>query len=585
MTQDHDFFKPDSVDEQVDQFSLGFPDKLRTSPEQMGTPAQTETRHIKEIQAYYQIERQQDASMHLVKELQAYYQTERQQNLGFLEHARQRIAAHQPASHAAAQARNPVLSPPVLRSPHERTRIMQNRLTTDNSKGRTFARGIGLLAAAMVAALLVGGMAAVFTLAHQSTASKQKNTRAAANAALTPTQPVLPSVGSSPGLYLITQADSQQNSQVTKVDKSTGKVLWNSFLGTSESPTVVADNIVFGASGGRNVYGSSATSPKNDDSSIYALNAENGARIWQTDLGADFVQGRNLGILGTPIFANGMIYVTSSAGKVYELNAANGALIWTYDAHTTNVDSSGASNFLATPAIANGVVYGAILNKLYAINAQTGTEIWSVSESAQYSFGSLTVDNGTIYLSEAPPSTHTSNNPFQSYIVAYSTSHGTRLWKSSGFYWAGFLNNAPVVANGLVYVANVYTGIYALDGQTGHTKWQHVMGTDAFNNSNGCSWPVVVARVVYANCGNPNAQTQHINAYDTTAGTLLWSQASIANPAGVSNGVLYGTSYPGLVFWVNIPDGAPISHHTYGVLIKSKVGSMWAPEPALTLVP
>jgi len=585
MTQDHDFFTPDSVDEQVDQFLPGFPGRLQTGPEQMGTPAQTETRHLKEIQAHSQVERQQDASMHLVKELQTHYQIELQQNLDFLEHARQRIAAHQPASHAAEQTRHPVVSQSVLRSPHERTRIMQNQLTTDNARGRTFARGIALLAAAIVTALLVGGMATVFTLAHQNTANKPKNTHAAAHVTLTPTQPVLPSVGSSPGLYLITQADSQQNSQVTKVDKSTGKVLWNAFLGFSESPAVVADNIVFGASGGSNADGPGATSPANDDSFIYALNAENGSRIWRTDLGADFVQGRNLGILGTPIFANGMIYVTSSAGKVYELNAANGAIIWTYNTHTTNVDSSGASSFLATPAIANGVLYGAMLNKLYAINAQTGAEIWSVAESAQYSFGSLTVENGTIYLSAAPPSTHTSNNPFQSYIFAYATSHGTRLWESSGFYWAGFLNNAPVVANGLVYVANIYTGIYALDAQTGHMKWQHVLGTNAFTNSAGCSWPVVAAHVVYANCGNANAQTQHINAYDATAGALLWSQASLANPAGVNNGVLYGTSFPGLVFWVNIASGAPISQHTYGVLITTKVGSMWAPEPAFTLVP
>jgi outer membrane protein assembly factor BamB len=119
------------------------------------------------------------------------------------------------------------------------------------------------------------------------------------------------------------------------------------------------------------------------------------------------------------------------------------------------------------------------------------------------------------------------------------------------------------VDNGLVYVANLYTGIYALDSQTGHTKWQHVLGTDAFSNSNGCSWPVVIARIAYANCGNSGAQTQHINAYDATTGTQLWSQASIANPTGVSKGVLYGTSYPGLVFWVSTSDGTPISHHTY----------------------
>lgn len=356
---------------------------------------------------------------------------------------------------------------------------------------------------------------------------------------------------------------------------------------------MVADNIVFGTRG-------SGNTPTNDHGYVYALSAETGSLLWQVDLGASYLvtsspiaimgtpfpaSGVDLGTLGTPVFANGMIYVSSSGGKVYALNGANGARLWTTDVHAMDYDQANQTgDFLTNLAVANGVVYGTTLNKLYAIDAKTGKEIWSTSGKANYDFGSPTVDNGTIYLSDAPPSTHTENSN-QSHIEAYSASNGKLLWQSAGYYWAGFLDNAPVVAQGFVYVANVYTGIYALDSQSGQTKWQHALGTDAFNDSNGCSWPVVANNVVYSDCSNNTGHTAHLIAYDATTGTTLWSQVSVANPDDVANGVIYGTSFPGLVFSYRVANGTLIAQHTYSVLIKDKTGATWAPEPALTLVP
>src|SRR5258707_3533255 len=116
MTQNGDFFKPESVDEQVDQLSLNVPNQQWIGQEHVGKPAQIKARQVRERQAAYQVEQQQDAPVrpvretqaehqqdaptHLVRELQAYYQVEHQQNLDSLEHARQRIATHESASHS-----------------------------------------------------------------------------------------------------------------------------------------------------------------------------------------------------------------------------------------------------------------------------------------------------------------------------------------------------------------------------------------------------------------------------------------------------------------------------------------------------
>lgn len=146
------------------------------------------------------------------------------------------------------------------------------------------------------------------------------------------------------------------------------------------------------------------------------------------------------------------------------------------------------------------------------------------------------------------------------------------------------LDYAPVVANGLVYVANFYTGIYALEEQTGHTRWQHVLGTNAFTNDDGCSWPVVANGVVYTNCGDGTVH-QSLNAYNATNGNLLWSKLSRVNPDAVNGDVIYGTNYPGLVYFVKTTNGTTTYQQTYGTLVPNKFGNPWAPEPGLTLVP
>jgi WD40 repeat protein len=184
MTQNRDFFKAESVDEQVDQFSLSFLDEPGTNQ------AQTETRRVKEFSTQDQIEHRQNASMRLVKELQAYYQVEHQQNLGILEHAWGRIAAHLPANHASAQVQNTFLSSPLLRSSQARIRTMQSQPSTDHSTGRKISRSVSLLAATLVAALLVGMLVAVLALGH----NHQSNT-VAAGKTVTPTATPLP-VGS-----------------------------------------------------------------------------------------------------------------------------------------------------------------------------------------------------------------------------------------------------------------------------------------------------------------------------------------------------------------------------------------------------
>ena len=95
MNQNRDFFKTESVDEQVEQFSS----------HQSGEPAHLEPRRVRDFPAN---ENEQGASARLVKELQIFHQADYEQNRAFLERARRRIAAHQFAKYDINQVRSPM---------------------------------------------------------------------------------------------------------------------------------------------------------------------------------------------------------------------------------------------------------------------------------------------------------------------------------------------------------------------------------------------------------------------------------------------------------------------------------------------
>ena len=72
--------------------------------------------------------------------------------------------------------------------------------------------------------------------------------------------------------------------------------------------------------------------------------------------------------MGTLAVANGVVYVCSEDGMVYALNANTGTKLWS---------SATSGAVMSSPAVANGVVYIAGLGNVYALNASTGAQLWS----------------------------------------------------------------------------------------------------------------------------------------------------------------------------------------------------------------
>lgn len=277
-------------------------------------------------------------------------------------------------------------------------------------------------------------------------------------------------------------------------------------------------------------------------------------------------------IVASPTVANGVVYISSINGnkRLYALDAGTGTLIWTYQAPVggaaavangivyfsvnnrlwaLNAKSGGYlwdDPLSCSPVIANGVIYCAA-DAVYALNASTGVRLWRHT-TGDSGFGGITVANGVLYVGAY------NNDPSDDKLYALDASTGAFLWEVS---LLGGIGGEPSVVNGVVYVTRqFYYGndyaVYALDAHTGAIIWQHVIDHIAFGQavSNG---------VVYVGSGSV------LDALDAATGSLLWQYAAAEDtadmyPPSVANGVVYfgvnSLQQSGTVYVLNAATGA-----------------------------
>jgi outer membrane protein assembly factor BamB len=249
---------------------------------------------------------------------------------------------------------------------------------------------------------------------------------------------------------------------------------------------------------------------------LYALNAKTGAEVWTLTKSGGF---------GRPVVANGVLYVISNA-TLYALNASTGAQLWTWA-------GNGAD---AIPVVSGGIVYAASTNNdLYALNATTGAELWAFSAGTIVSWAA--VANGLLYLGGSTA------------LYALNASTGAETWTVAGL-------SSPVVANGVVYAMSSAGTIYALNATTGAQLWSFAGDADT---------PVVVANgVLYF---ETEATLYALNA---NTGAELWSfnTGDMGVVQAVANGVVYTGGYTAL-YALNASTGAKLATFTTEGLLTS----------------
>lgn len=288
------------------------------------------------------------------------------------------------------------------------------------------------------------------------------------------------------------------NGHLFALDEKSGKELWrfrapknpHYFLNTMQSPAVVDGTVYIPAFDGK----------------MYAIDTVSGKKKW------DFqVQRPRRGIAGAPTVVGDRIHFVSHAGALYALDLktgkggsryrapalvkssptiANGLAVFScYDNHLHAVDLktgkekwkvAGFAKAHLHPAIANGIVYvGAGIayqgkrRGFYALDLKTGKELWSAPGGG----GSPAIAYGCAYVCS------------RNGLFCYDLKKRKQKWvfkKVKGAY----VYMGPGVADGVVY-ATVGSTLYAVDAKTGDQKWTFTA------DSRILPAPVVANGVVY----------------------------------------------------------------------------------------
>jgi parallel beta-helix repeat protein len=230
----------------------------------------------------------------------------------------------------------------------------------------------------------------------------------------------------------------QQDDKLYALDTETGKKVWE-FTGVGtmyDSHPAVIDGVVYAK--GRDM--------------LYALDAYTGVKKWEFPTAG---RGRN-----SPAIWDGAVYIGSSDGFLYAIDAKTGTEKWSLP------DSS---RMFSYPLVLNDTVYiDASSTVIKALNASTGSLRWEVTlgeELPRLSEGIFALANDILYVSICEGTDEHGK------LYALNASTGSEIW-SFDTDAAGI--HTPAVANGAVYVCGWKNKmVYALDVTTGVEKWHY----------------------------------------------------------------------------------------------------------------
>jgi eukaryotic-like serine/threonine-protein kinase len=216
------------------------------------------------------------------------------------------------------------------------------------------------------------------------------------------------------------------------------------------SSPVVADGIVYFASG---------------DTNIYALDAATGSLKWKFKTG-DVVHG-------SPALAGGTLFVGSWDSFFYALDAATGKEKWRFKTGE-DPDIHNQVGIQSSPAVADGVVYfGCRDSKFYAVDAQTGQQKWAFPNKGSWVIASPAVSDGKVYFA-------TSDTGL---FHALDAKTGALIFSFDNKHWPMF--SSPALAGGLAYIGTHQGKLLAIDLKTQKPAW--TFETDGFKK-NGATY-------------------------------------------------------------------------------------------------
>lgn len=234
---------------------------------------------------------------------------------------------------------------------------------------------------------------------------------------------------------------ADRSGRVEALDKQTGRRIWKTSTRTllSAGPGVGDELVLLGTS----------------DGELIALRADDGAERWRTPASSE--------ILAIPRIHAGVVIVQTVDGNLSGYNSETGHRLWVFDRTVPVLTLRGTSS----PLIIDDVVLaGFASGKLYALDIQTGRQLWEASVAVPSGRSELerlvdvdadaVMRDGMLYVAS-----------FQGQLAAVNMADGALLWNRDMSAFAGL-----AVDDSQVYLTDEDSQVWALAKDSGQSMWK-----------------------------------------------------------------------------------------------------------------
>ena len=307
------------------------------------------------------------------------------------------------------------------------------------------------------------------------------------------------------------------------IDTESQKILWRYTSPTPifSSPAVAAGRVYIGEG-----Y------HHDSDCHLRCLDAHTGELIWSFRTASH--------VESTPFISQGKLYFTAGADGVYCIDALEGQQIWHYP--EVHADMS--------PVVHKGKVYfgtGYGDYRIYAVDAQTGAEVWS-KEMPYPVWGSPSVEENIVYFGLGRGNFSDSAPIPAGKVVALDPETGDTVWEYEA---EDAVLTAISVQNGYVTFGSRDGYVYSLGLADGQLNWKTDLGGPVVSS------PAVTMDTVYAATKNGG-----IYALAAGDGKVQWEfdtrivnrNIEMYSSPAVANGLLYIGSSDRYIFCLGSDD-------------------------------
>jgi outer membrane protein assembly factor BamB len=300
------------------------------------------------------------------------------------------------------------------------------------------------------------------------------------------------------------------------------------------------------------------------DGYLYAVNATNGARIWDFLIGTD---------ANSPTVTNGKVIITSASGTVHAINMYTGLEVWN--------KSLGEEAGFGAPLIVGSRVFVNGKQTVFALNEAVGVSLYSEAIPHAKGIAPLTCDNGLI-VAVALRGTDIGVDGFEvkngygrfwislastdiekvrssatvgdgkTFVVTVDLNGGSTIFGLNDFgmpTWErqldGVTEASPAFAYSTVYISTSNFA-YALDAENGTVKWSRPL-----DGEYSVSSPAVADGKVYFGLDNG-----YVYALDAFTGDIVWSyktEGAVQSSPAISDGLLFVGSNDGNLYAIGTP--------------------------------